>query len=144
MLRILDVKHGTQILTFIFPESQISDIEPTTKKRGGGVNCCLTFFVATSLYKKFAYSQRINEFFTSKIVTKLSEKLVGDPGSEILRKNSDPRVKKAQDPRSGLATLIFYDKLNSDSCVLFVTFFSSDQDPAPSPHWFGSLDPDPH
>jgi hypothetical protein len=57
--------------------------------------------------------QRISELFTQKIVTKLSKVWVWDPGSEI----RDPEktysgsriqgVKKAPDPGSGSATLVF-------------------------------------
>jgi hypothetical protein len=52
--------------------------------------------------------KKIIEFFTQKIVTKLSRIWVRDPGSEI-RKNlfriPDPGVKKAPDPGSGSTTL---------------------------------------
>ncbi len=45
--------------------------------------------------------------FYPKIVTKLSEIWVGDPGSEIRKKHiPDPGVKKAPDPGSESATLV--------------------------------------
>jgi hypothetical protein len=59
--------------------------------------------------KKFEQVDKV--FLTHKIVTKLSEIWVGDPGSEIrdqknLFLDPDPGVKKAPDPGSGSATLI--------------------------------------
>jgi hypothetical protein len=54
----------------------------------------------------WANLQRIIEFFTQKIVTKLSKIWIWDPGSgKNLFRIPDPRVKKAPDPESGSATL---------------------------------------
>jgi hypothetical protein len=63
--------------------------------------------------KIWANFQRIKEFFTQKIVIKLSKIWVWDPRSEIrdpektyLFRIPDPGVKKAPDPGSGSATLL--------------------------------------
>ncbi len=56
--------------------------------------------------KNCANFQRIIELFTQKIVAKLSNIWVWDPGSRIRKKHiPDPGVKKAPDPGSGFATL---------------------------------------
>ncbi len=56
----------------------------------------------------WANFQRIIELFTKKIVTKLSKIWVWDPRSgKNLFRIPDPGVKKAPDPGSGSATLIF-------------------------------------
>jgi hypothetical protein len=56
--------------------------------------------------KMWANCQRIIEFFTQKIVTKLSYIWVWDPGSgKNLFRIPNPGVKKAPDPGSGSATL---------------------------------------
>jgi hypothetical protein len=58
--------------------------------------------------KIWANFQRIIELFAQKIVTKLSNVWVWDPGSgKNLFRIPDPRVKKAPDPGSGSATLVF-------------------------------------
>jgi hypothetical protein len=62
--------------------------------------------------KMWANFQRIIEFFTQKIVTKLSKIWVLDSGSEVRDPRSgknlfripDPGVKKAPDPGSGTLT----------------------------------------
>jgi hypothetical protein len=69
----------------------------------------LNYFIFEMLKKKiWANFQRIIELFTQKIVTKLSKIWVWDPGSEIRKKPvPDPGVKKAPDPGSGSATLVY-------------------------------------
>ncbi len=76
--------------------------------------CCHKFhkidnyFIFAMLLKKiWTHFQRIIEYFTQKIVTKLSKIWVWDPGSEI-RKTPipDPGVKKTPDPGSGSAILL--------------------------------------
>jgi hypothetical protein len=116
VLRIRDVNPGSQILIFTHSGSQISDPgswippDPKTamKDRGeknlfsclffGAINKTkLNYFIFSMLKKKiWANFQRILELFTQKIVTKLSKIWVWDPG-----------VKKATDPGSRSATLIF-------------------------------------
>jgi hypothetical protein len=58
--------------------------------------------------KIWANFQRILELFTKKIVTLLSKIWVWDPGSgKNLFRTPDPGIKKAPDPGSGSAALIF-------------------------------------
>jgi len=68
----------------------------------------LNYFIFEMLKKKiWANFQRIIELFTEKIVSKLSEIWVWDPGSgKNLFRIPDPGVKKAPDPGSGSATLL--------------------------------------
>ncbi len=56
----------------------------------------------------WANFQRIIELFTQKIVTKLSKIWIWNPGSgKTLFRIPAPGVKKAPDPGSGSATLVF-------------------------------------
>jgi hypothetical protein len=100
--------------------SQIPDPKTATKERDEKKICCHNFLCSHKFHKIANYFsfevlkkkiraniQRIIELLAQKIVNKLSELWVWDPGSEI-RKNlfriPDPGVKKAPDP--GSATLI--------------------------------------
>ncbi len=88
--------------------SRIPDPKTTTKDRVKNCFFVIPFFVATNftklqiilffmLKKKFRPFSKIIEFFTQKIVTKLSKIWVWDPGSEIrdLKKSiMDPRGQK--------------------------------------------------
>jgi hypothetical protein len=76
--------------------------------------------------KIWANFQKIIELFTQKIVSKLSKIWVWDPRSEIrdpeknLFRIPDPGVKKASDPGSGSATLLFPGSLiHQNGSVLF-------------------------
>jgi hypothetical protein len=86
-----------------------SRIQKQQQKRGVKKICCYTFLCSHKFHKTenyfsfevlkkkiWANFQRIIELFTKEIVTKLSKIWVWDPG-----------VKKAPDPGSGPATLIY-------------------------------------
>jgi hypothetical protein len=92
--------------------------------------------------KIWANFQRIVEVFTKKIFNMLSYIWVWDPGSEIRKKPiPDPGVKKAPNPGSGSATLIFCWHLESHR--------RKEQDPELHPdltvsQLYESADPDPY
>jgi hypothetical protein len=69
----------------------------------------LNDFIFEMLKKKiWANFQRIIDFFAKKFVSKLSKIWVWDPGSgKNLFRIPDPGVKKAPDPGSGSATLVY-------------------------------------
>jgi hypothetical protein len=108
------------------PDLPVSDARSRIQKQQQKI-CCHTFLCNHKFYKIINYFsfevlkkkiwanfQRIIELFTQKIVTKLSEIWVWDPGSEIRDPEKtysgsripDSGVKKAPDPRSGSATLV--------------------------------------
>jgi hypothetical protein len=101
-----------------FYPSRIPDPKTATKERGE-IFFFHTFFCSHKFHKIEYYYifdmlkkqiwpnfTRIIKVFTQKIVTKLSEVWVWDPGSgKNLFRIPDPGVKKASDPGSGSATL---------------------------------------
>jgi hypothetical protein len=113
VLRIRDVYPGSRILIFTHPGSRIPDlgsrIQKQQQKTGVKKICFHNFLCSHKFHKNATYFsfevlkkkiwanfQRIIELFTQKIVTKLSKIWVWDPG-----------VKKALDPGSGSAALLF-------------------------------------
>ncbi len=124
VLRIRDVYPGSRILIFTHPGSRIPDPKTATKERGGKKFDVIPFYVATNFTKSYiilvlkcwrkkiwANFQRIIEFFAQKL--SLSSQKYGfgirDPGSgKNLFRIPDPGVKKAPDPGSGYATLVFH------------------------------------
>jgi hypothetical protein len=100
VLRIRDVYPGSRILIFTHPGSRIPDlgsrIQKQQQKRGVKKMCCHTIFCSHKFHKienyfifemlkkiLWANFQIIIEFFTQKIVNKLSKIWVWDPGSGI-------------------------------------------------------------
>jgi hypothetical protein len=97
----------SRILTFIHPGSRIQ--QQQQKRKGKKLFVVLSFLVATNL----SHPLRIEVFFNTKIVTKLSKLLVWDPESDKkLYRIPDPGVKKVRGPRSGFATV---ESRNPDS-----------------------------
>jgi hypothetical protein len=135
VLRIRDVYPGSRILIFTHPGSRIPDTgsripdpNTTTKERGEKKLVVLPFLCSHKFYKIVNYFsfevlkkkiwanfQRILELFTKEIVKKLLNIWSWDPGSEIQDPGKtysgsripDPGVKKAPDPGSGSATLVY-------------------------------------
>ncbi len=133
MWRIRDVYPGSWFLPIPDPGSKNSN-----KREGWKKICCHNFLCSHKFHKIANYFsfevlkkkiwanfQRIVEVFTQKIVNKLSKIWVWDPGSGIRDPGSgirdpgsgknlfripDPGVKKAPDPGSGSATLVFWIK----------------------------------
>jgi hypothetical protein len=113
----------SRILIFTHPGSRIPDPKTATKERGEKKICCHNFLCSHKFHKIVNYFsfevlkktiwvnfQRIIELFTQKIVNKLSEIWVCDPGSgKNLFRIPDPGVKKAPDP--GSATLLVTQSL---------------------------------
>ncbi len=118
---------GSWFLPIPDPGSRIPDPKSATKERGEK-KFCHTFLFSLKCHKIehyfsfevlkkkiWANFQRIVKLFTQKIVTKLSKIWVRDPGSGIRDPGSgknlfripDPGVKKAPDPGSGSATLLW-------------------------------------
>ncbi len=118
---------GSWFLPIPDPGSRIPDPKTATKERGEK-KFCHTFLCSYKFHKiehyfsfevlkekMWANFQRIIELFTQKIVTKLLKIWVWDPGSKIRYPEKtysgswiqDPWVKKAPDPGSGSATLIY-------------------------------------
>ncbi len=99
----------------------IPDPKTATKERGEKKNFCHTFLFSHKFHKIVNYFsfevlkkkiwanfQRNIELFTRKIVKKLLKIWSWYPGSgKNLFRIPDPGVKKAPDPGSGSATLIF-------------------------------------
>jgi hypothetical protein len=94
VLRIRDVYPGSRILISTHPGSRIPDPKTATKERGEKKVGCLTIFCSHKFHKiknyfifdmlkkiMWANFQRIIEFFTQKIVNKLSKIWAWDPGS---------------------------------------------------------------
>jgi hypothetical protein len=102
VLRTLDVYPGSRILIFTHPGSRISDPGPRIQQQQQKrvVKKIVNYFIFEMLKKKiWAIFQRIIEHFTKKLslsFQKFRKKPILDPG-----------VKKAPDPGSGSATLLY-------------------------------------
>ncbi len=130
--RIRDVYPGSRILTLPIPDPG-SRIQNSNKKRGEKKICCHNFFCSQKFHKIANYISfdvlkkkiwanfhRIIELFTPKIVNKLSKIWVWDPGSgKNLFRIPDPGVKKAPDPGSGSATLLFFKVFKMPELPIF-------------------------
>ncbi len=112
MLRIRDVYPGSWFLPIPDPGSWISDpgSKNSNKREGWKKLVVITFYVATNFTKlqiilvlkcwRKKFGPILKEFFTQKIVNKLSKIWVWDPGSGIRDPGSWIRKKPIPDPGS--------------------------------------------